>query len=259
MQKYAADIIQIERRGPATFLVGLDCGELAGAAEPGQFVQVRVSSGSDPFLRRTFSLCGADRASGVIHLLVDVVGPGTRLLCGLKCGGTLDIIGPLGTGFDLRFGNPGRCILVAGGVGAAPLIFLAERLAKEGFRPVNFLMGARTSKHLEVLEEVLGSGATVTCATDDGSAGYHGFVTGLLEEQLPSLNPGAIYVCGPHAMMRAVAAIASRFGIPCQVSLEERMACGIGACLGCAVSLADGGMARSCKEGPVFDAGRLAW
>jgi dihydroorotate dehydrogenase electron transfer subunit len=259
MQRFTADIIQIEQRGPATFLVELGCGEIAGAATPGQFVQVRVSFGTDPFLRRTFSLCGTDRASGVIRLLVDVVGPGTRLLCDLRCGGTLDIIGPLGTGFDLRFGNPGPVMLVAGGVGAAPLLFLAERLAGDASRPVIFLMGARTAEHLAVLDGFSAPEVSVSCATDDGSAGYHGFVTGLLEERLRVSKPEAIYVCGPHPMMRAVAAIAARTGIPCQVSLEERMACGIGACLGCAVRLADGGTARSCKEGPVFDAGRLAW
>ncbi len=259
MRRFAADIIQIDRRGPATFLVELNCPDIAGAATPGQFVQVRVSTGTDPFLRRTFSLHGVDPASGVIRLLVDVVGPGTRHLCDLRCGGTLDIIGPLGNGFDLQFGNPGPCVLVAGGVGAAPLVFLAERLIRDGSRPVTFLMGARSAEHLSIMEGAFGPAVEVKCATDDGSAGYHGFVTGLLEELLPQVNPGVIYVCGPHPMMRAVAAMASRAGVPCQVSLEERMACGIGACLGCAVRLAGGGMARSCKEGPVFDAGRLAW
>jgi dihydroorotate dehydrogenase electron transfer subunit len=259
MREYTADIIRTERRGPSTFLVELNSPEIAGEASPGQFVQVRISGGTDPFLRRTFSLCGADPGKGMIRLLVDVVGMGTRLLCDAPLGRTLDIIGPLGTGFDLRFGNLGRCVLVAGGVGVAPLFFLAERLGKEGSRPITFLMGARTDTHLAILEDMLCPEVTVTCATDDGSAGFHGLVTGLLEEQMAALNPGVIYTCGPHPMMRSVAGIAARAGIPCQVSLEERMACGIGACLGCAARLADGSMVRSCTEGPVFDAGRLAW
>lgn len=259
MREYTANIIRTERRGPSAFLMELYCPELAGEALPGQFVQTRISEGTDPFLRRTFSICGADPLKGMIRILVDVVGPGTRLLCAVPCGGKLDVIGPLGTGFDLRFGNPGRCILVAGGVGVAPLLFLVERLCKEGPRPITFLMGARTVNHLAVLEDMSGTGIEIKCATDDGSAGYHGLVTGLLEEQLTALNPGVIYTCGPQPMMRTVSDIAARAGIPCQVSLEERMACGIGACLGCAVRLTDGSMVRSCKEGPVFDAGRLAW
>jgi dihydroorotate dehydrogenase electron transfer subunit len=259
MPRYEADIFKIEPRGPSAFLLELNCAGIAPEAIPGQFVQVRVSGGTDPFLRRTFSLCGVDPSAGTISLLVDVVGPGTRILCEMRCGGKLDIIGPLGAGFDLHFGKPGPVVLVAGGVGVAPLLFLAERLVTGGLRPVTFLLGVRTAEHRAVLDGMLDAGVAVMYATDDGSAGYPGFVTGLLGEQIPLLNPGAIYACGPHPMMQAVATLAARAGIPCQVSLEERMACGIGACLGCAVQLTDGSMVRSCKEGPVFDSGRVAW
>lgn len=259
MREYEPNIIRTERRGPSTFFIEMECGGIAEEAAPGQFVQVRVSNGTDPFLRRTFSLCGADPSNGTIRLMVDVIGRGTGILCEMRPGMTLNVIGPLGTGFDPRFGKTGDCILVAGGVGAAPLIFLASRLAADETRPVTFLMGSRSAAHLAVLDGMLDSTIQVMRATDDGSFGYDGFVTGLLRERLSLLNPGVVYACGPHPMMREAAKISARAGIPCQVSLEERMACGIGACLGCAVPLAEGGMVRSCTEGPVFDAERLAW
>ena len=259
MREYEAGIILTERRGPSYLRIDLECPEIARTAVPGQFVQVRVTEGSDPFLRRTFSLCGSDPGKGTVSLMIDVVGRGTVLLCGARRGHTLNLLGPLGAGFDLCAGAPGHWVLVAGGIGAAPLIFLAGRLAAEMGKRVTFLMGARTKPHHAMLDGMLPERVPVIPATDDGSLGYHGPIGDLLDTLLQSLAPDVIAACGPRPMMAAAARIAHERGVKCRVSLEERMACGIGACLGCAVRIADGRMARTCLDGPVFDAEELAW
>jgi len=259
MREYEADILQIEPRGPSAFLIDLVIPDPVFFAIPGQFVQVRISDGADPFLRRPFSLCGAEPKTGFIRLMIDAIGRGTCLLRGLPCGGKLNLIGPLGAGFDPELGGRTPCILVAGGLGAAPLVFLANWYGRRSGREVVFMIGARNEERLAVADNLIERGAAVMLATEDGSREYHGPVTGLLEKKLAEFSPGAIFTCGPRPMLRAVAEIARRAGIPCQVSLEERMACGIGACLGCAVQLADGSMARVCANGPVFDAEEIAW
>jgi len=253
MREYEAGILRIEHCGPRLYLIEMSCGEIAREAVPGQFIEVRTGSGTDPFLRRPFSVAGADRAEGSIVLYVDVVGPGTGLLCSMRRGECVNVMGPLGSGFDTNLGGGGPCVLVGGGTGAAPLFFLAKRLTETARRKVTFMAGAKNADSLNAVESMCG-GVTVMTATDDGSAGYHGFVSELLDENIDVVEPSAIYACGPAEMMRAVSRIAARRNIPCQVSLEERMACGLGVCLGCAVRLKDGRMVRSCVDGPVFDA-----
>ncbi len=259
MYESEAGIIQTENCGGKTCIIHLSCDAIAREAEPGQFVQVRVGSGTDPFLRRTFSIYGADKKHGLIKLMYDIVGSGTEQLAAVKRGTCLNIIGPLGKGFDTGTGNNGDSILVAGGIGAAPLFFLADRLKKPGSKKIIFMIGARTASAHTVFEGLFGDHISVMRATDDGSAGYHGTVSDLLKARLDSINPAVMYVCGPHPMMKAVAAVAAEAGIRCKVSLEERMACGLGACNGCAVRLRDGSMVRSCVDGPVFDAYEVEW
>lgn len=258
MREYEAGILRIERFSSGTHVIEIECPGIAEEIVPGQFLQVRVGNGVDPFLRRTFSVAGADASRGICTLLVDVVGRGTELLCGLKRGGVIDVIGALGTGFDMTLAGKGSAVLVGGGTGMAPTLFLAGRLASMGKEGrIVLLLGARTVCGFDAADKLAPSDVEIMKATDDGSFGYHGFVTGLLSDFLQELSPSAIYTCGPHPMMKAVAAIASERSIPCQVSLEERMACGIGACLGCAVQMTDGRMARSCVEGPVFFADKV--
>jgi dihydroorotate dehydrogenase electron transfer subunit len=258
MREYEAGILRTDHRSPDGYLIEVACGEIAEKAVPGQFVQARTGRGTDPFLRRTFSLCGSRPQEGIVSLLIDVVGMGTSLLCSLKRGEIVNLIGPLGKGFDTNLGGSECAILVAGGFGAAPLLFLADSMRRSDKRPVVFIMGGKTASRLSLIEG-LTEGIPVMEATDDGSRGYHGLVSFLLEERIEELSPGALYACGPHPMMKAVANIAKKSGVPCQVSLEERMACGIGACLGCAVRMADGSMVRSCKEGPVFNVDEVSW
>jgi len=259
MYELEAGIIRTEKYGGKTCIIHLSCDAIAQEAEPGQFVQVRVGNGTDPFLRRTFSIYGADRKNGRIKLMYDIVGSGTEQLASVTQGTCLNIIGPLGKGFDTDMGNNVDCVLVAGGIGAAPLLFLSDRLKKPGNKKIIFMIGARTASAHTVFDGLYGDHISVIRATDDGSVGYHGTVSELLNARLGSIKPAVMYVCGPHPMMKAVAAVASEAGIRCQVSLEERMACGLGACNGCAVCLRDGSMVRSCVEGPVFDAYKVEW
>jgi len=254
MQEYEAGILRTEFRGNNSYIFDISCNAIAGEVVPGQFIQVRAGCETDPFLRRTFSVCGADPEHGEIKLMIEVKGRGTSILCSMNRGVTLNIIGSLGKGFDLQCGGDGLCVLVAGGIGAAPLLFLAQELARSAKRQVLFLMGARNAEGLRIIEELLDKDTVLLTATEDGSSGFNGMVSELLENKIATISPAAIYTCGPDAMMREIASIAKNEGIPCQVSVEERMACGIGACYGCAVQLCDGRMVRACVDGPVFNA-----
>jgi len=259
MQEYEAGILRTKLLTNNIYLIDLSCDAVACESVPGQFVQVRVGYGTDPFLRRTFSVCGADPERGEIILMIKIKGHGTKILCSIKKGKTINVIGTLGNGFDLHLGGRGPCVLVAGGMGVAPLVFLANKLKQSIKRTVIFMMGAQNSGELSIIDGLIAEGTEIMTATDDGSSGFHGFVSKLLQENISLINPAAIYACGPFQMMKAVAAIAKNKSISCQVSLEERMACGVGACFGCAVELSNGQMARTCVDGPVFFADEINW
>jgi dihydroorotate dehydrogenase electron transfer subunit len=196
-------------------------------------------------------------------MLYRVVGKGTARLSALREGDSLDVLGPLGRGFDPR-GDDEEKLLVGGGIGLAPLHLLATQLAKRK-SPVRLFAGGRTRDDLLCLAEFEGLGVDCRCATEDGSFGARGVVTVALESHLAALKGrAALYACGPDGMLRALAKIAAGRALPCQVSLEERMACGVGACLGCVTA----GRNHSpqtpdyrcvCAEGPVFESGELAW
>jgi len=242
----------------------LSAPQIAKTALPGQFINIRVSDQCDPFLRRPLSIHGASGAK--IKIFYEVVGKATESLAEKKKGELLDIIGPLGNGFDLgRQEIEGEIkILVVGGMGVVPLIFLAEKLAKvkrqKSKGKAIVLIGAKTKDQLFCVKDFKKLGCAVKIATDNGSSGFKGRVTDLLKCLLPALQPApcAIYACGPKPMLKAVADIAYERGISAQLSLEEHMSCGIGACLGCAVKTKEG-FKRVCKEGPVFNAQDLAW
>ncbi len=259
MREYEAGIIRTEHRGKNIYTIHLSCSEIAREAKPGQFVQARACTGTAPFLRRTFSICGVDRKRGYVKLLIEVLGEGTELLTTTRRGDCINVIGPIGKSFSWRENRHRSCVFVAGGVGAAPLIFLVDTMKISDPQTALFLVGAQTSGIHTAFESLFDGSLRVKQSTDDGSSGYHGLVTGLLDEHLDSNRPDIIYTCGPQPMMKAVAARASKAGIECQVSMEENMACGIGACYGCVVRLTDGRMARSCVDGPVFDANEVDW
>ena len=239
------------------------------SARSGQFVMVRVNGAIDPLLRRPFGIFDVGTYAPVqsgaapqpyFEMLYRVVGKGTAMLATMHETDVLDILGPLGTGFDL--GTPGEeKLIVGGGVGLAPLYLLAKELVKDS--PVRLFAGGRTRDDVLCITEFERLGVECYTATEDGSLGERGFVTKVLEQRLDATgNKGTIYACGPHGMLEAVAAIAARREIACQVSLEGYMACGVGACLGCVTpghnhSPETPDYRCVCTEGPVFDSSQL--
>lgn len=259
MHEYEADIIRTEYTANNTSMIELSCAPLAGTLMPGQFLQLRAGAHTDPFLRRTISVAGVDRDNGIVRLLIEQVGTGTRIICGDTFGTVLNVIGPLGNTFDLDINPSCRVVLAAGGIGVAPLLFLAQTLRERGHDRMILLMGARNREGLSIIGNLLPDGIEMRVSTDDGSAGHHGFITDLLEEELRAAQNVVVYTCGPKPMMKRVKDSAANAGCRCQVSLEERMACGFGACYGCAVERVDGSIARVCKDGPVFEGGEVRW
>ena len=224
----------------------------APAAAPGQFVMLHGSWGNAPLLPRPMSIL---RATPRLEVLVKVVGEGTRRLCASRPGETVDVLGPLGSVLPDPAAS-GRAVLVGGGVGVAPLWFLAETWRERGLPRPTFLYGGRSARDLPGAERIAEI-ADLEIATEDGSRGRAGRVTVLLDAHL---TPGAtVYTCGPTPMMAAVARAAARASLRCTASLEAPMACGFGVCLGCAVPRTGGGFLYCCVEGPVVDAALIDW
>jgi dihydroorotate dehydrogenase electron transfer subunit len=229
--------------------------EQAIEALPGQFAMVRsMLWGQAPLLPRPMSLLDSgDKPS----ILIKVVGDGTRRMAEAPLGEQFALLAPLGTSWS-EPASEEQPLLVAGGVGVAPLIFLAEHLAARGRRDVVSLYGGRSDRDLPLAERLEAAGE-LEISTEDGSRGTRGLVTVLLERRLEANRKVHIYTCGPHAMMAAVAALAERFSVPCDASLEAPMGCGYGVCLGCSVARAEGGYLYTCIDGPCVDAGAIDW
>lgn len=247
-------VVRNERVTEGVGLLVLDAPRIAGSVEAGQFVHLRIAEGADFLLRRPFSVHGV--ADARFEILYQVLGRGTRAMSGLAPGAVLDAIGPLGRGWGIGT-DVCRALLVAGGLGAAPLALLADRLAARGVA-VSVAQGAPCADRLVARERFEAVARRVEVATDDGSAGARGFVTLVSERLIAEDRPDVVYVCGPEIMARAVAVQAARAGVPCQVSLERLMACGIGACLSCVVTTS-AGRKRACVDGPVFNAEEVCW
>ncbi len=252
-------IIRNQRIASGYFKITLSAPAIAKAALPGQFININVRDGYDPLLRRPLSMHRVlDKRN--IELLFEVVGKGTNVLSRKKPGQLLDVVGPLGKGFDLKIRSTSDIILVAGGMGVAPLIFLADELKKikNPKAKIIVMLGAQTKNKILCEKEFKQIGCDVEISSDDGSRGYRGFIARLLNENLHKRDcmPAAIFACGPHLMLKEISRISKRYNIPTQISLEEHMACGIGACFGCAVATIDG-YRRVCKDGPVFNVGDI--
>lgn len=256
-----SQIQSIKSIAPDIYLLRFSAGPMASQAHPGQFVMVRPKKFLEPLFPRPFSI---HRIQGnQIALLFKVVGQGTRQLADLKKGDLLEVRGPLGRRFVLD--KDREPILVAGGMGVAPLLFLAEtwkKIKRKGLKKFpKLFIGARTKKELLCLKDFERAGVEIRAATEDGSFGQRGLVTGLLTKGIRKPSPGqTLFVCGPLPMLKAVRSWALQKGVPCQLSLEARMACGLGACLGCAVARKreDGfSYVNVCQEGPVFEASEV--
>ncbi len=254
--------------GSSYYRMGLHAPEVVSSASPGQFVMVRVSPTLDPLLRRPFSIhrlstLGIPENKGYFELLYRVVGKGTEIMSRFETGNHIDITGPLGKGFSIA-PETQVIYLVAGGVGVAPLLALAESATIDKQRKVVIFLGGKTDQDILCLEDFRKLGMEIYITTEDGSLGEKGLVTELLEETLEKFpSPQAIYACGPILMLRKIASLAQSLHISCQISLEAHMACGVGACLGCVVKkrLNKGiySFVNVCKEGPVFDAQRVIY
>ncbi|HEX9410350.1 MAG TPA: dihydroorotate dehydrogenase electron transfer subunit [Actinomycetota bacterium] len=253
------------RRTGAYHSITLVAPDVADKAKPGQFVEIAVPGGRDFLLRRPFSIHQASRRggwAGTLEIVLEAGGPGTAWLAGVKTHDVLDVIGPLGR----PFGYPAEltsCLLVGGGYGAAPLYFLAEELRARN-KSVHMILGARD--HERVFKPIEGKrlADSVVVTTEDGSMGERGRVTDLVPTAVARTGAQVVYACGPNAMLRAVAEYCLSRGIPCQVAVEEMMACGLGVCWTCAVPMiAKDGRGwwnmRACLEGPVFNGARIWW
>lgn len=256
MKKYQLDLVvnSCTSVSPDTFLLELTHHEMLPEAVPGQFAEILVEGSPKTFLRRPISIHDIDRVRNSVSFLIHKVGAGTERLSRLCPGDTVNVLLPLGNGFDYVSVRPSHPLLAGGGVGVAPLYMLGRELATQGVQPT-FLFGGRNVSNLLRMDafEKLGR---VFATTDDGSFGEHGVATD--HSVLRNEKFDVIYACGPTPMLKAVAAHASRNGIACQVSLEHKMACGIGACLCCVEQTRKGNLCV-CKDGPVFSIEELLW
>lgn len=255
MKKYMHDfrVLQNRRLSPDYFVLNLECPEPLPEILPGQFAEVLIDHSPSTYLRRPFSIYDADYAKNSISMLIKTVGKGTEELNKLETGDTINMIYPLGNSFTPPEGE--KVLLVGGGVGIAPMLYFSKFLHSKG-KLIDVLIGGRSKN--DILEpELYEPFAGVFVTTDDGTAGEKGMVT--QHSLFSNLNEkySRVYACGPDPMMKAVANLSYHSGIPCEVSLENLMACGIGACLCCIVETKDGNK-TTCVEGPVFDSRDLA-
>jgi len=256
---------------PDIYLMGLSASLIASEAKSGQFIHIKCNTNDNPLLRRPISIHKIDKDKGEIFILFQVKGKGTKILSERETGEYLDVIGPIGNGFKL-FSESQKVMIIGGGIGIAPLLAIAEESILKG-KEVKVLIGAANKKmilgekHFETL------GVEICIATEDGSYQYKGLVTDLTEKIISEWLPDQIFACGPKPKLQKVAQIAENKNINCQVSLEERMGCGIGACLGCVCKIktketddfksnqnqTNYTYKRVCVDGPVFNASEVIW
>ncbi len=249
------EIIEFKRLNNEFFLIITTISEDFPKMFPGQFVEVLIDDSKDTFLRRPLSIHDVNYSKNTVSFLVQIVGPGTKKLSQLSVGDTINTIFPLGNSYSLPI-KQANYLLIGGGCGVAPLLFLAREMANNGIKPI-IIIGGRTANHLLRVDEYKKYG-DVYITTEDGSAGDKGFVIHSKILWNENIKFSKIFTCGPEPMMKAVAKYAVKKGIECEVSLENLMACGIGACLCCIVETKNGNKC-TCTEGPVFNIKDLTW
>lgn len=226
----------------------LHCPDVAENAQIGQFVQIKAEGYT---LRRPISICSVDKDKGTIRLVFEVRGRGTDKITELSKGDLMDVIAPLGKGFTVPCRNDGRVIVVGGGIGTPPMLDIAKMYGEN----CTAILGFRSFDRVILEKDYAATGAKTIVCTDDGSVGVSGTVAGPLSEELAKGDVAMVYSCGPTPMLKAVVEAAKQAGVPCEVSLEQRMGCGVGACVVCACTVVRGGrefVLRVCKDGPVF-------
>jgi dihydroorotate dehydrogenase electron transfer subunit len=255
-------VIRRESLGASYVLLTFEHCEVSGA-EAGQFAMIQPEAETELILRRPFSIMDADPGASHFTVFLKAVGPGSRAVFNLREGDHARVLGPLGRGFTVPARGE-RVHLVGGGYGVAPFALFSRRL-KEASASFHLFYGGRTADELPLVAQLEARGIPLTLSTDDGARGEKGRVTAPLLAALDrDRGPARLYACGPEAMMRAVAKIAGDRGLPCEVSLDPWMGCGVGTCLSCVVKIQEPGEPRpkyrpACTEGPVFDAKRVAW
>lgn len=252
-----AKLVNVEQLKKDIFKFSIEAKEIADIAKPGQFLEIRVTDQVEPFLRRPISIYNIDKENGVLEFIFQIKGKGTEILAKKQIGDLIDIVGPLGYG-TFEYSKYQNLAVIGGGIGVFPLYELAKQAIKDK-KNVTTYLGFR-NKECVMLEKEFERVSNELClATDDGSYGKNGFAINFLKEDIEKRKIDSIYACGPLPMLRAVKKLSIEKNIPCQVSLEEKMGCGIGVCVGCSVKVASSSYDNPeyvgvCKAGPVFDA-----
>lgn len=251
-----AELIDKKEINKEIYKFGVKADEIVNIAKPGNFIEIRVSDGTDPFLRRPISIYNLDKENGILEFIFQIKGKGTKILSTKKIGEKIDVIGPLGFG-TFNFDKYSNIAIIGGGIGIFPLYELSkEAIAQE--KRVSAYLGFRNKELVMLKEEFSNVTSKLKICTDDGSYGEKGFAIDLLAKDIEQEKYECIYACGPTPMLRAVKKYADENNINCQVSLEEKMGCGLGVCLGCAVKTAKSSKEAPeyfhvCKGGPVFN------
>ena len=252
-----AKLVEKEYLKPDIVRFKVEAKKIVESAKPGNFIEIRVTETTVPFLRRPISIYNLNKDKGTLEFIFQIKGEGTKLLSKKEEGDLIDIIGPLGMG-TFKFSSYDKIAVVGGGIGVFPLYELSKEAKEEG-KEVSIYLGFRSKDYVVLEKEFKGVSDKLVLTTDDGSYGIKGFAINELEKDLEKEKIDCIYACGPLPMLRAVKKLAIEKDIPCQISLEERMGCGIGVCLGCAVKTARSSDENPeywhvCKGGPVFRA-----
>ena len=247
-------IVSNQRLNERHFLLSLKSSNKLIEMLPGQFVNVLIPKSKETFLRRPFSVHDTDYENNILKLYIQIAGKGTESLANIKVGEKLNIVYPLGNSF--LFSNDDKCLLIGGGCGIAPLLFLSKTMSHQGIKPT-ILIGARTESEIFEVEEYK-KYADIYFSTDDGTLGEKGFITKHSIINKIGSNFNKIFACGPELMLKAIAKIALEKNVSCEVSLENTMACGFGVCL-CCVTETIQGRQCVCTEGPVFNTSNLSW
>lgn len=252
-----AELVKKEQLKPDIYKFSVKVPSIVKEAKPGNFIEIRVTEQTEPFLRRPISIYNLDKENGILEFIFQVKGKGTEILAKREVGKTIDIIGPIGYG-TFKYEGYEKLAIIGGGIGVFPLYELAK-CAKAENKKVTTYLGFRNKDFVVLEKEFNEVSDRLVLTTDDGSYARQGFAINYLAEDIEMGKVDAIYACGPLPMLKAVQKLAIEKNIPCQISLEEKMACGLGVCLGCAVKTAKSPADAPeywhvCKAGPVFNA-----
>jgi len=249
-----AKLVKKEKLLEGLYKFSVEAKEIVDIAKPGNFVEIKVNENLDPFLRRPISIYNIDKENGILEIIFRVQGKGTEILSRKKEEDLIDIIGPLGYG-TFKFEGYKNIAILGGGIGVFPLYELAKEASKSA--TVNTYLGFRNKEAVVLEKEFDKVSNKLIITTDDGSYKIHGFAINELKKDIEDNKIDAIFACGPLPLLKAAQSLVKEKNIPCQISLEEKMGCGLGVCLGCAVEVVTGGYEHVCKQGPVFDSNKV--